>query len=212
MWYVSFADMITLLLSFFVMLSSFSSYDNESLGVIAETSRRVGGRMVPVLSPHGQYGAVRPLAHVYGSAAYGSEKPGDQQKADTPPPVLPWIQDRSAYKRQKVICIPADKLFLGKGTALAPDSGRCIQLIGRFLANKPCQVVLSVSPPEQAEATSGELSALWLERQWVIAQRLAAEARLPIDRIGLSTGYGTTTPSSGEWYMVVSMFSKGEFE
>src|SRR5689334_15799193 len=49
LWYVSFADMITLLLSFFVMLTSFSSFDNESMQQIRDTSAKayqsvLGGR------------------------------------------------------------------------------------------------------------------------------------------------------------------------
>ena len=72
LWYVSFADMITLLLSFFVMLTTFSSYSKEGMNKFAGTCAYIASYSLVAGRPEH---SMVPTERAYEQVKEGSEKP-----------------------------------------------------------------------------------------------------------------------------------------
>jgi hypothetical protein len=208
-WYVSFADMITLLLAFFVMLSAFSSYDNKSIEMIQEASAyaRSYPHTLSVWDATGGQSVVTPVNESRMPTA------GTQQTAVSaatiPPPEEP-LGSALAYKDRKVIAIAADALFLGRTACLSQDGKRDLDLLVTYLrARPPGRVHISCSPPPEGDEASVEAETKSrLARQWVVAGVLHGQGRVPMDRIALSAGGGGDDGGSSQPRIVVTLLSK----
>jgi hypothetical protein len=116
-WIISFADMITLLLSFFVMLTSFSTYNKGSLDHLRQTSamaypslhsyRRMGRNSLV----DGQYTCI---VQTHGSESSAEATWGKDAAPENPASTAPG---------PRVFRIPLSAMFLGDSTA-GPQGGR----------------------------------------------------------------------------------------
>ena len=105
-WIVTFSDCMTLLLCFFVMLVSFSSFDEGSLRQISGAFRSHGSRWIfPIMSGVTD-STFEPLDSVVDRTAEGSETPTDAaaELIQFPRPPL-VILDTDAYRDKKVFHI-----------------------------------------------------------------------------------------------------------
>jgi hypothetical protein len=209
LWYVSFADMITLLLSFFVMLTSFSSYDKQSIKKINSISRQVKGNMFAIFNPRGRNYQIDAPVFPNQCGSQGSEKAFDSNDAHgslTPD----WVPQTVAYRDRKVLRLPASKLFHVRGSGMTEEGMHCMELIGGFLTRSPSRVMVSVSNPDSADSPGGG-QGIWLDRQWAVARELARRSGTSVDEIGISAGPAMAPSSSGEPQIVILLLSGGEF-
>jgi chemotaxis protein MotB len=147
LWYISFADMATLLLAFFVMLTTFASFDNNSVkkinGVFASMSSY---SIFPEGPSKDSMMRASPKANI---SENGAEKPTDIEQDQTKnPPVMPFVADSDAFKGRKVLYIPCRRLFWGPGTSLRqPEARQCLTTVAEFLRQMPCHVIVSEIGP-----------------------------------------------------------------
>ena len=195
LWYVSFADMITLLLSFFVMLTSFSSFDKESMKKINDTSVKAYPSVMSSLqsgrnSVVDQGYSCPVQTHGTENAAYptwGVEQPTTRPTA---------ARD---FSERKIISIPLSSMFLGSSCALAPSGTKCVELLAKYLSATPYRIRLAVGGTDRTLA---------LARQWKVAS-LLVEKGVKLKHVGLAP----PDPAGGasRTQLVLTMLPEGAF-
>ena len=182
LWYVSFSDMITLLLSFFVMLATFSSFDKEGQEKLRGVMRCVAsyGSIFPDRGPLAD-SYVPPVEGRLDWTDLGSEMPTDEEPGVTiHPRQVPWHAQTGAYQSRKTFRIPSGRLFWARGSSLTPEGRQALALVVQFLRQVPCRVIV-------AEAGGGDPAGeLALERAWTVRSYLA-EAGLPQDSLCIAS-------------------------
>lgn len=200
LWYVSFADMITLLLAFFVMLTSFSSYDRESLRQINSTSVKTYTSVFQLASASGANSVIVPIDSVSFRTEGNELGDGGRLTRDDP-------ENRTsdaAYDRKKVVTIPAETMFLGQSAVLTEAGQRCLDLMAQFLRLMPCRVHISARGASHVEAAAGAVQS-WDERQWAVAQGLIRRGVIA-NQIGLS-GEAERALKIGPGAIVVTLYA-----
>jgi chemotaxis protein MotB len=169
-WMVTFSDCMTLLLTFFVLLLSFSSFDEKVF-------RRLQASFLKALPDAGQpdeanRDAVLPTEQIEETPELvkGSEKPTlvkgfeDNLKEDTP----------ADYRRLKVFSISSERIFWGRGTLISAEGRRVMTKMASFLKEIPARVVVSENGPASEEGAEQ----LGLSRAWAVMEYLTTEHNL----------------------------------
>ena len=179
-WMVTFSDCMTLLLTFFVLLLSFSSFDEaifSHLKVIFAKAlpsvKRADAKDHAALVRAEQIEATEDVDR-------GSEKPTlwkgrkDNLKKETEP---------SDFKSRKVFLIPSQKIFWGKGKAISSGGRSIMANVGSFLREVPARIVISEN--EWGQEDTGEH--FGLPRAWAVVQYLTVIEGLDKKRFSIST-------------------------
>ena len=140
--------MITLLLSFFVMLTTFSSYSKEDLSKFAGVWVQMADYSV-FSGVHGE-GVAPPPQRPVDFTQRGSEKPTQTEpRIVEDPGESQWMASMAdAYSRRRVLHIPASRLFWGmgtQGTLLTPAGKSHLKMLASFIRQVPCQVLIGNS-------------------------------------------------------------------
>ncbi len=143
LWIISFADMMSLLMAFFVMLSTFSSFGPAE----AEKLQRA---MTVALSPDLLGGwnsfspkpAVGPQAVAAGQQEKGSDKPTLEE---TQGRGLLGQTKGEEFRTRKVFLIESSKVFWGTGVTLSRDGRDFLDTLAAFAAKMPGRIVISES-------------------------------------------------------------------
>jgi chemotaxis protein MotB len=178
-WMVTFSDCMTLLLTFFVLLLSFSSFDNRIF-----RSLRVGySTALTTISPIRKSDRdavlyISPVRHI-SELSKGSEKPTSSQE----------LQD-GLLKETKIInltsgmafLVSSKKLFWAQGTALSPEGRDILNLMAPFLIGSPSRIVISENGPTDNQ--TGKY--FGLPRAWAIVEYLMKEQNIDRNRFSIS--------------------------
>jgi hypothetical protein len=184
-WIVTFSDCMTLLLCFFVLLLTFSSFDEVDL-------QKLAGAFPNALSYESIFpvprdvkdSSVAPLERVVDVTVKGSETPTQVETRPVSSPArLPTILDDEALKDRKVFYIPSEWLFFGKGTRLTAEGQAYLTRIGRFMRMIPSRVVIAESGPPEEERPEGPAR---LDRALVVMRHFTDRARLPRGRFNIT--------------------------
>jgi chemotaxis protein MotB len=167
-WMVTFSDCMTLLLTFFVLLLSFSSFDNRIFRRLKVGYSTAMTNISPVLrSDRDALFYMLTVRHI-AELRKGSEKPTSDQK----------LQDGLMKETELVdlrggtaFLISSKKLFWGKGTALSPGGRHIMDTMASFLRGVPSRIVVSENGP--ANDMSSEYYGL--PRAWVVMEYLTTQ-------------------------------------
>jgi outer membrane protein OmpA-like peptidoglycan-associated protein len=144
LWIISFADMMSLLMAFFVMLSTFSGFGPRAAEKLQKTVNAT-------LSPN--YGgwrrqqlraAVGYQAPAAGQSGKGSEKPTLQE---TQPKGLLRETQAGDFRRRKIFLIESKTIFWGVGVTLSASGRDFLDTLASFAAKMPDRLVISESGP-----------------------------------------------------------------
>ena len=170
-WMVTFCDSMTLMLTFFVLLFSFSSFDE---GVFEQLSLPVGkdlsGVSPTVVRDKSAFlpsNRIVPVEYL----SDGSEKPtldrgGEENlKEET--------ESANAHNR-KVFLASSDKIFYGKGTAISLQGRKTLSYMASFLKEVPNRVVIS----ENGQVDENFDEYWGLQRAWAVIEYLTTKHNL----------------------------------
>lgn len=204
LWMVTFSDCMNLLLTFFVVLVTFSAFGEDPrqrLLDIGSAMRSALGAPAPIGG--GEDKSAVPLSHQFWAVTepeYGSEKPTQVAPSAAREGVLKPDIEAADYQTHKVFLIPSRKLFPGSSAAVSPEGRYLLAVMAAFLKNVPGRVVLSENGPEPADGRD-----LGLSRAWAVLESLMALQTLDPQRFSISaettltlesTGAGATSPGS----------------
>ena len=189
-WMVTFSDCMTLLLTFFVLLLSFSSFDER----IFRKLRIIFSEHLPAVTSSVKEGkdAFLPVEQIEPTEdlGEGSEKPTlergreDNLKEETKP---------SDFHSRKVFLISSNEIFWGKGTAISLQGRRILSTIGSFLKEAPSRVVVSENGREDKKGGKS----FGLQRSWAVMEYLTTKRGLDKERFSISAA-GTVGGLGGE--------------
>lgn len=179
-WIVTFSDCMTLLLCFFVLLLTFSSFEEVEL-------RRLSGmfenRSYSSVFPNRREqkeSLTPPVDRPIDPTAQGSEKPTRRQIDQTDKPrEYDQFLDADAYKPRQTFRVPSERIFWGRGARISTEGTRHLARLARFLKRVPCRVVL-------AEGSNGPGSPVGLRRAWAVLDHLVKVEDLPRELFSLS--------------------------
>ena len=161
-WMVTFSDCMTLLLTFFVLLLSFSSFDDKdvrkTLMALAEgMPSAVGTSTAWERDAFLTIEQIKPTEE----PMEGSEKPTlDGQNEGTPREDV----DLSDFHNRRVFLTSSDKIFWGRGTWISFKGREILSDMAALLRAVPNRIV--VSENGQADGKSGEN--VGLQRAWAV--------------------------------------------
>ncbi|UCG46535.1 MAG: hypothetical protein JSU94_13635 [Phycisphaerales bacterium] len=169
-WMVTFSDCMTLLLTFFVLLLSFSSFDEK---VFFKAKVIFTGAMHSVNPPEVKnkdtflsQRQIEPTEEL----DTGSEKTTlnknlkEGSKEETEP---------VDFRSQRVLLISSANIFWGKGAAISSEGRTTLSVLASFLkeASLPGRVVISENGP----GGESKVNELGLERAWAVVEYLARQ-------------------------------------
>jgi len=186
LWMVSFTDTVTNLLTFFILLITFSSFgDNSDVNQVgggfgprtggpslAEAANPSKDGMMPLMRGPGR----RPPA--------GSEKPNATEELQTlgkPRPSV-GILDTEVHRDRKVIHIPSKFVFYGFGSFVTESGQARLARIAELLKLHPCQVIIGESSDIHQNNSIFNRRTGNLERAWSALRYFVDQAGLPEDR------------------------------
>ena len=145
LWIISFADMISLLMAFFVMLSTFSGFGPdektklERAAKVALSANYYGGwyRDPPLSSMVRHRRAAEQLEK-------GSEKPTLEESQGTG---LLAETEPADFENRKIFLIESQKVFWAAGTTLSKDGRDFLDLFASFINVRPERIAVSENGP-----------------------------------------------------------------
>ena len=186
LWMISFTDTVTNLLTFFILLITFSSFGDNS-----DTSQAGGGFGPPRSGPSMENashptrdGLLPPMRGPGRRPQEGSEKPGsavDVEMAGRPRAPV-GILDAEVHRDRKVIHIPSKFIFYGFGSFVTESGQARLGRIAELLKLHPCQVVIGESGDLHQNNRLFNRPAGNLDRAWTALRYFVDQAGLPEDR------------------------------
>jgi len=179
-WLVTFCDCMTLLLAFFVMLLSFSSFDPEvmnrlqggfeQLSYSSLFDRQRLAREAPIPQP----GVVHRTEE-----GDGANNTDDLEPVDKPRDPLEGLA-ADAYRDRRVLTVPSEMLFLGRTNLLKGQARRMLSVIADYLRLVPCRVIVSETVADADAQDRG------LARTWAVVGHFTEQEGLEADRFGIA--------------------------
>jgi len=201
-WMVTFSDCMTLLLTFFVMLLSFSSFDPRDLTQVLD-GFEMATQVSPFLNnrpPKESYLSEDPVVD---RTEEGSETPTFDRLSATQaprPPEDPLSSD--AYRDRRVLSIPSDLLFWGRGTSLKPEAAEVLGGVARFLRVMSCRVIIrEVGGTGPAPETS-------LRRAVAVMRHFTQTEKLPAERFAVADAGGASEEGAKEAVLRIDMLNR----
>ncbi len=184
LWYISFSDMITLLLSFFVMLTTFSSFSKESLDKFSGAWAYIANYSVFPVKNINQDSLIENTRYIDWSPD-GSEKPPADMGLDAirRPRDSFWMENMAnAYHDRRMFYIPSSRLFWGKGSSLIPAGKAHLDKIASFMKLVPCTMIVGESNSEELS-----MDGRAFERAWAIIEYVSARAGIGTERFSIAS-------------------------
>ncbi len=185
----TFSDCMTLLLTFFVLLLSFSVFDEMAL------KRLLGAldyKSLPSLEDNEQDidDTLEPTVEsIVDRTEKGAEKRTSESIRPVRVPKAPEsILDADAYKDERILYIPTRRLFLGKSNVLSRRGRDSLKAIASFMELVPCKVIISEIGSYGSQSTSPRDDVSGLRRSWAVLELFTQQQRLSPERFYIAAG------------------------
>jgi hypothetical protein len=193
---------MSLLMAFFIMLLTFSSFDDVELEKMSGVFSYQSNNTIFSVPRGAKDGVMPPRDRVVDTTAEGSETPTDSTNGMIRnPKQLSIVLDEEAYKDRKVFYIPAHWLFWGRGTAFTQDGINHLRSMAEFMRMAPSRVVIGESGPD---GKPGDGLDVRLDRALAVMQVLTDQMKVPADQFAI-TATPMPIPVRLKGYRVVSI-------
>ena len=191
-WIVTFSDCMTLLLCFFVLLLTFSSFEEIELGQFAGHFRGSSHTSIFPVKREVKDSVVPPAERPVDHTQVGSEKPTEAEvKSVRRKRRLLYVVSSDAFSNRKTFHIPSGELFWANGTGLKRRGCKRLEMIADLIKKAPCEVVISESSSVPAGTRNGRRAELGIDRAAALAEFLAARAQVPRGRFSVAASSST---------------------
>jgi chemotaxis protein MotB len=179
-WMVTFSDCMTLLLTFFVLLLTFSSFDNRIFRRLKVIYSSALSTLTPSRRSDRDALIYIPPVRYINDLDDGSEKPTLTLGEDDG-----LIKESSPLNFNKgiIFMLPSKQLFWGNGTVISADGRNIMDKLSLFLSGTSNRIVISENGP--TKDPSGE--SLGLQRAWTVMNYLVAKHSLDKKRFSISS-------------------------
>jgi flagellar motor protein MotB len=175
-WMVTFSDCMTLLLTFFVLLLSFSSFDKETLPALGQSFAKA----LPTIGQSGK----NKRDSMY------EKQPSEQEVKQTEGSEVPsnaveqttnFMKEKKPldFRNLKVFTIESKDFFWGQGYAISKDGIEVLNSLASYLKHRPGRIVISENGP------NGTMS-LGLQRSLAVMDCLTTQHALDKARFNIS--------------------------
>lgn len=187
LWMVTFSDCMTLMLTFFVLLFSFSSFDEGVFEKLAMSFTRTLYADVPPVEDKGAFLPIEQIVAIE-HLGDGSEKPTlargwrDGLKEET---------ESADFHSRKVFLISSKRVFWAKGTVISSKGRNILATMASFLKEAPNRIVISENGSGDAE----DDEQFGLLRAWAVMEYLTTKQGL--DKSWFSISAASTLTQEG---------------
>jgi len=176
-WMTTFSDCMTLLLTFFVLMLSFASFDDKVYQKLEITLMRDLPSIFKDVQ-ESRDSIVTPLKIDEKDPKKGSEKPTlEKEKKDKPKEKLENFRDK------KVFVCSSSKIFFGKGIAISPFGREALTDIAAFLNRVPGRIVIC----ENGSGKENDHKNFGLPRALAVLEYLTENQGLDQNRLSISS-------------------------
>jgi len=182
---VTYSDCMTLLLTFFVLLLSFSSFDDKAFRKMS-TALATGKSSITEASTRNRDSMLQRhemADHYQQNREQGSESPTEVPRQDA---LVKEDPEEFGFRNRKVFLTPASTVFLGLGSTLTKDGRQLLSDLATILHALPNKIVISENQVNGPRKTPD----LGLKRAWTALTYLVVKGKLSRDRFAIS---GTST-------------------
>ena len=180
-WMLTFSDCMTLLLTFFVLLVSFSSFDKRVFYKLQAIFGK-GLQAVSSSDKHEDLDALleRAVIKYPKELKQGSEVPTLDLTRKTA--AIKETPDKD-FRSRKIFVIASDKVFWGNGTAISRQGRSLLNTMAAFLQRAPGRVVVSECTPADDKPPQH----FGLPRAWAVVDYLTTNRPLDKKAFSIST-------------------------
>jgi chemotaxis protein MotB len=178
-WMVTFSDCMTLLLTFFVLMLTYSSFDEKLYGNLRVIYSSAFTNISVVRRKRGDALLETPAVTHIRELDKGSGKPTSLQglqenlMSEKPPVDL---------DRGTALLIPSKTLFWGNGKVFSPEGRQIMDLVALFLKRVSGRIVISEAGPAGGPSSPD----FGLARAWVVMEYLTEQQDLDRERFSIS--------------------------
>ncbi len=178
-WLISFSDCMTLLLCFFVLLMTFSSFDEIKFDMLCGAFQSMSYDWV-------ENDTARPTSSVVETKdakdfpRQGPTVPTETEDHDEPNRAPIELLDMDLYQDRTVFYLPSDRFFWGQGVNMTSDGKDYLHFLAVFFQRLPCRIVVS-------ESSGMENRNLGLRRAWAVMRYLTNNEDLEPQRFTITT-------------------------
>jgi flagellar motor protein MotB len=201
-WMVTFSDCMTLLLTFFVLLLSFSTFGKKTLP-------RLGESFAKALPSIG-------LTNITEQDSMWENKSTKYKEKLTKGTETPTTVDQSSsnfmrekkpldFRNLKVFSTESGKIFWGNGNAISKDGTIMLDALATFLKTAPSRIVISENGP-------GEKQQLGLERAWAVVECLTKQKGLRKERFSITAKTTMQYSQSSERMFEITLLERNIYQ
>jgi chemotaxis protein MotB len=210
-WMVTFSDCMTLLLTFFVLLLSFSSFSDVPDADYKKMTVSFADRFPSVSEEEDKGSAMRATDLIQrakkeverGSeirpAVDGAGKEGGQKKTEEPD-----------FHQSNIFMVASEKMFWGKGVVLSAQGRAILKDMASFINEVPNRIVISEC--KVGGASSGD--EIGLQRAWTVIGFLKREG-VKMDRLNMSSVSTIIsegdTPTEKKRFLQIVLLERGTY-
>ena len=184
-WMVTFSDCMTLLLTFFVLLLSFSSFDDKLFqDTLVVLSKQFGVSK----EEEKEKKAFLPIDVIKYEKEHlkGSEKPtlikGEISRS------IKEENETEDFHDRKIFLIPSSKIFMGRGNLISSQGRKILSEMAPFIKEIPNRIVISENP----QVRTGKDGYSGLQRAWAVTEYLTTKQGLDKQQFSISAASNVT--------------------
>ncbi len=176
-WMVTFSDCMTLLLTFFVLLLSFSSFDEREFSKL----RVIYCNAFNTINSRRQ--STREAMNPPEPKVFAEELDKGSDKSTLEDRTEGTIKEsyKDDYKKHKVFLIRSEEMFIAKGIAISKQGKETLSTMAKFLKRMPGRVVVG----ENSSLRSNRDTNLAMKRTWAIIDYFNKAGGLSTDRFSV---------------------------
>jgi len=148
LWIISFADMVSLLMAFFVMLSTFSTYGEGEKAKLKSIGNAFAHYVGFGWYPYSFKSAMGPPPPAASEAEQGSERPTLESGSDGKSLTQTGPKD---FRSQRVFLTESKKMFISDKAVLSGEGRGFLDSVALFVSKTPARVVIAEAGPDEKD-------------------------------------------------------------